>query len=659
MGLDTRLAELQRLEAAAQKLRAELGVDAPTPPALSKREALLVEAERVAHLGSWTWNLDTNEIVWSDELYRILGLSVQSVEPNSERYFAAIHPEDRERVQESTRRSLRAGIPEVIEFRLVRPDGEVRQVRMDAAFVRDASGSTKHVVGTVLDETDKREAAALLARALAELNDAHRIAGLGSWRWELANRHSEWSEGMYRILGIADRPAPSEELFVAHVHPADLGRLRETARRAIASGVGEQLDLRIARDDGAVRYVIVRSRAILDETGKFCGFRGVLQDVTERRALEERVRHSQKMEAVGTLAGGVAHDFNNYLLIVGGYVDLLEAQGAFRGAAQASLDAIRHACSRCALLTQQLLTLSRRRQSQPRWVSLRELIENMAPTLHSLLGATVALKLEIAQELAPIIADPSQLDQVLMNLVINARDAMSEGGVLTISLQNVRAQERIEWVKLTVRDTGCGISEELRERIFEPFFTTKPFGRGTGLGLAIVYGLVQEAGGTIELESEPGVGSAFQVYFRPANADGPQEPEPVITEALQGHGERVLVVDDVEQVRELVSAQLSQAGYEVLNASDGEAALALLTEERVDAVLSDVVMPKMGGLRLFAELRARYPGLPCLLMTGYSPETLLDTDPPLEAPMLQKPFSTRELLSALARLLRSCVPRAP
>jgi two-component system cell cycle sensor histidine kinase/response regulator CckA len=652
MDRDAKLFKLRRLEAAAQALRVELGMspEGSPQPGLSKREALLVEAERVAHLGSWTWNLQTSEIVWSDELYRILGLEIQAVEPSAERFFGAIHPDDRARVEAHTQRSLQAGIPIPVEHRIVRPSGEVRFVRMEPAFVREPDGPIGYVVGTMLDETDKLRQAALLANTVAELNEAHRLAGLGSWRFVLAEQRCEWSEGMYHLMGMAERPPPTPELFYAHVHPEDVAHVHAVSERALANRSTEQLELRVVRDDGSVRDAVLHARPFFDDAGRLGGFFGVLQDVSERRALEERVRHSQKMEAVGTLAGGVAHDFNNYLLILSGHVELLEALQAFEGPAKASLDAIKQASERCSVLTQQLLTLSRKRRSKPRRLDATELLRSVEPTLRSLLGATITLRVELEEAALPVLADPTQLDQIVMNLVINARDAMPDGGTLTVRLEDLPAtQEREHWARLTVRDTGHGIPEALQSRVFEPFFTTKSPGKGTGLGLAIVYGRAQEAGGRVELESTPGLGSAFHVYLQPAAAGGVVDDDDVHVHAYRGNGERILVIEDVADVRELVSAQLRLAGYHVLTANDGEAALAVLETEQVNAVVSDVVMPKMGGPRFLAELRALHPQVPCLLMTAYSAEDVQEGRP--DQPVLRKPFSWRELLSALASLL--------
>jgi PAS domain-containing protein len=266
-------AELRRLEAAAQTLRVELGTthEGAPQPALSKREALLIEAERVAHLGSWTWSLQTGEIVWSDELYRILGLGIQTVEPSSDRFFAAIHHEDRARVGDHTQRSLESGVPGPVEYRVVRPSGEVRHVRMDAAFVREPGGPITCVVGTMLDETDKLRTAALLAHTVAELNEAHVLAGLGSWRLDLCDQRIMWSDGMYQIFGMTERPTPSVELFYAHLQPADVARVREVSEKALVNRTPEQLDLRVIREDGAVRDAILRARPTFDQDGKLSG----------------------------------------------------------------------------------------------------------------------------------------------------------------------------------------------------------------------------------------------------------------------------------------------------------------------------------------------------------------------------------------------------
>jgi PAS domain S-box-containing protein len=665
-----RRARLAELESEVARLRAEVSVEtsplagalgvrpaaassAALREGLSKREALLVEAERVAHLGSWAWNLHNGEIGWSDEFYRILDLDPARVQPSSEAFFAAIHPADLERVQAASQRSLSQDAePPPIEFRIVRPSGEIRELRMEGAVLHTLDGANAHVVGAVLDITEQRRSARMLARTVAELNEAHHIAQLASWSWDAFSSQLEWSDGMYRLLGLPRTTAASDALFDQHIHADDAPRVRSYREQALTLSDLEPVEFRIVQAGGRELDVVLRMVAHWDPQGRLASSRGVLQDITERKALEEQLRHSQKMEAVGTLAGGIAHDFNNYLMVIGGYSQLLGEQLPPHHALHESVEAIGEAYQRCAQLTQQLLTLSRKRRAEPIPIDLSSLVAGLAPLVRSLVGDTVRLRLALQPDGMVILADPLQIEQALMNLVVNARDAMPQGGELTVSVAPRPAgPDQQAFVRLSVADTGSGIRPEIRARIFEPFFTTKQVGQGTGLGLSTVYAIVCEAGARIEFESKPGSGTRFDIDWPRCEiaARAPRTSWPA--RDVAGEGKRtILLVEDVARVRELLMQQLMRAGYRVSSAPNGVAALEQLAQEPCDLVLSDMIMPQLGGVELAREIRARYPAVRCLLMTGYSADAVHASDP-FEQPILRKPFTVVELLQAIRRVL--------
>jgi PAS domain S-box-containing protein len=650
---------LAELEAEAARLRAELRDTPPTRSDavredISKSEAILGVVERVAHLGSWMWDLRTDEIGWSEETFRILGLEFGKVRPTSAGFFAAIHADDRERVEALAQHALSTGIVTPTEFRVVRPSGEEREVRLQAALLHDREGRQAHMVGMLLDVTDRRREAQLLARTVAELNEAQHIAGLASWRWDAPTDQLEWSTGMYRLFGITEGVAPSETLFYQHIHADDHARVRRTREEALHLGDSERLEFRVVQSSGKVLAVLQQTVAQWDPaTAAFLGFRGVIQDITERKALEEQLRHSQKMEAVGALAGGVAHDFNNYLMVIGGYTELLSEQLPADDPARESVQAIAEAYQRCAHLTQQLLTLSRKRKAEPATIDLSVLVSQLAPLLGSVLGELVPLRLDLAPKGMLILADPLQVEQALMNLVVNARDAMLQGGELTVRVvpHDEPATER-PLVRLSVSDKGCGIPDELRSRIFEPFFTTKQVGQGTGLGLSTVYAIVRDAGARITFESEPGRGTTFHIDWPRCELSFSQvrKSQPPRGED-RAAGRAILLVEDVTRVRELLAQQLTRAGYRVRSAPHGRAALELLAGQHFDLVLSDMIMPQLGGVQLAREIRAQYPDVRCVLMTGYSPEALHGNEHEIGEPLLRKPFSTGELLRAVDHAL--------
>ena len=451
-------------------------------------------------------------------------------------------------------------------------------------------------------------------------------------------------------------------------HPEDRPRLERTLADAARTGaVSEPVSVRLAHAAGAWRTVEVLARRQLPERGG-----GVVinaRDVTERESLEAQLMHAQKIEAVGRLAGGIAHDFNNLVTAILGYSDLLLRRLPPPDPLRGHVEEITGAAERAAALTQQLLAFSRKQVLQPRVLDVPELLERAQGLLRRLIGEDIELVLRVDPAVGRVRADPVQLEQVLLNLAINARDAMPTGGRLVLEASNADLDETYArdhlggragaYVLVAVSDTGHGMDRETQARIFEPFFTTKELGKGTGLGLSTVYGIVKQSGGYIWVYSEPGRGTTFKVYLprmdQPAAGDErrPRAPTPAA-----GGSETLLLVEDEDAVRELVEELLRDAGYEVLTASRPADALRAAADHAgpLHLLITDVVMPQMAGPDLARQLRALRPGLKVLYLSGYSPGIVADRGVLEDGAMfLQKPFSAE----ALEAKVRDTLDAAP
>ena len=456
------------------------------------------------------------------------------------------------------------------------------------------------------------------------------------------------------------------KLPTAFRHPDDVDHGDESFGQLIR---GERDSFRreasFVTKSGSTVVAHLATALVRDADGKPGYVIGMAEDVTEQRQLEEQLRQSQKLEAIGRLAGGVAHDFNNMLTAIGGYTALALEHAETGSTLRGDLDEIRKATDRAALLTRQLLAFSRKQVLMPELLNLNGVVLELESMLRPLIGEDVALTTQLDPVLGPIEADPGQLHQVVMNLVVNARDAMPNGGGITIVTANCDVGENDDaiepgrYVTLTVRDTGQGIDEPTLRQIFEPFFTTKDAGKGTGLGLATVYGIVKQSGGYVAVESEVGIGSAFTIYLRRARGLAPQpvEPElapvandPVVVAATASA--LVLVVEDEDVIRGLVDQVLRGEGYEVLLAADGDEAIALAGSNRVDVLLTDLTMPGIGGHELADRLRADTPALKVMFMSGFADGNDFSTSalPPATA-FLEKPFTFTMLSERMRELV--------
>jgi len=501
---------------------------------------------------------------------------------------------------------------------------------------RDALGALAHQVVAQLElrrrlaeqhvlNLEEKERFELAARAT---NDA-------VWDWNLVTDQIWWNDGMRTLFGYGPEQQPSIDEWTASVHPEDEPRVTAKLYGAIKSGQDFWSDnYRFKRSDGRWADIFDRGWVMRDASGKPVRMVGAMLDVTERRQLEDQLRQSQKMDAIGQLSGGIAHDFNNLLTVIQVNAALL-ARASKAPELRDHTAAITEATERAAALTRQLLMVSRRQIMSPQVIDVSEVVTNLTRMLHRIVGEHITLEANTTPSMPHVSADVGMLEQVLLNLVVNARDAMPKGGTLTLSTGHVQQADAVHvngfdvapgpYVWIAVSDTGSGILPEHLPRIFEPFFTTKEVGRGTGLGLATAYGIVRQHQGWIDVQSVPEHGTTFRMYL-PVTSEhrGVSSMAGPIDADLPRGSETILVVEDEPALRHLVLTLLSSCGYTVLAASSGVAALELwqAARDRIELVLTDMVMPGgMSGRELAERLRADVPQLPVIYTSGYSPDT--------------------------------------
>ena len=576
--------------------------------------------------------------------------------------WAFVAPEQRDLVRETVlRKMLGPYLPVVFEREWMRRDGSRLTVEIHENLILDAQSEITAIRAAVLDVTVREQAEQALRN-----NEQFLSSVFASIQDGLSVLDAE-----FNIV----RVNPAMEHWFAHALPlvgkkcwqAYHGRSAPCescpARRTLETGTAAyEVKQRLQAGSQAVRWQEVHSFPLLDPgTGRSSGVIEYIRDITEHRRLEEQFRQAQKREAVGRLAGGIAHDFNNLLMVIRGYSDLLLEKLKPADSRRRALEEIRKAGEHAAALTRQLLAFSRKQVLQPQILDLNAVVSNINTMLRRLIGEDIELTMLPGAALDRVQADPGQVEQVIMNLAVNARDAMPHGGKLTIETANVNLDEDYArrdgsaapgpYVRLSVSDTGCGMDAETRAHVFEPFFTTKERDKGTGLGLATVYGIVKQSGGYIWVYSEVGRGTVFKIYLprAPGSAEARQQGE--VQQTLPGGVETILVAEDDPAVRALVCGALASRGYTVQEARDGREALAAARGYKgpIHLLLTDVVLPHMSGRRLAERLRAERPESRLLYMSGYTDDAVVSHGVSAgKAPFLQKPFSA----SALSRKVR-------
>jgi PAS domain S-box-containing protein len=539
------------------------------------------------------------------------------------------------------------------EHQLSRRDGARVWVSINLRCIYNEDGTPAYYEGTAQDITSRKLAEEALHESEQRLRLFVEHAPAALAMFDRGMRYLQVSRRWRNDYGLGDRDLRGVSHY--EVFPDIPERWKEGHRRGLAGEVISEKDDRFERSSGAVRWVRREIRPWHDKSGDIGGIVIFAEDVTERNLLEQQLRQAQKMDAVGRLAGGVAHDFNNMLGVITGYGELLKLRTDLDETVLHQIEEIYIAAKRAASLTHQLLAFSRKQIAQPRVLDLNEAIAKLNNMLQRLIGADIDLVLRFAGEQARVKMDESHIAQLIMNLAVNARDAMPSGGKLIIeteicvqnesSVTPTRPIPAGEYVHVTVTDTGCGMDERILSHLFEPFFTTKELGRGTGLGLSIVYGVVKQSEGFIWVSSAVGRGTSFEIYLPLQDAEVETVVKPTPIDSVTG-SENVLVVEDDSALRSLMVEFLKRLGYSVLDADNGELALHMATNGngRTEVLITDIVMPKMGGLELAGKLMSKLPDVRVIYTSGYSHASAVKTRPfgPGET-FLQKPFGLFEL----------------
>ncbi len=623
---------------------------------LREHQALVQKAQELAHLGSWELEVNSGVAKWSDEFFRICGYEPQAFQPTAEIGLKIIHKEDREQAKKALSRAIEENGHYEMEKRIVRPSGEVRWVLSQGAVHTEPDGSQK-LTGSFLDITDRKKAENAM-RASEErfrtyINQSPLVIIISDGEGYIifANPSAE------RLLDCELKELKDKQ--IVEYHPSQSRQAALEKFQELKKSGFVHFESIIQQPGG--RQLNVEIRATLLSSGYVMAF---ITDITDRMNLEEQLRQSQKLEAVGQLAGGVAHDFNNLLTVINGYSDLILSTMEKENPLFSRLNQIKKAGLRAESLTRQLLAFSRKQILKPEVVNMNQLIANMEKMLQRLIEENIQLVTLYDQELPPVMADPGQLEQVIMNLVVNARDAMPNGGKLTIETERAELDEHYseqhqdvtpgEYVSVSVSDNGCGMKKAVLDRIFEPFYTTKEQGKGTGLGLSTVYGIVKQSGGNINVYSEPDKGTIFKIYLPSIPQENRTQDVKEEAEAIKGGSETIIVAEDEEAVRSFVEASLKQLGYRVLAFSDEQAMMEYIkkSNETVHLMLTDVVMPRMSGKDLAEYVKANSPDTKILFMSGYTGRSIVNQGMLLKGiNFIQKPFTLQSLAAKVRQVL--------
>jgi two-component system cell cycle sensor histidine kinase/response regulator CckA len=615
------------------------------------------QALEAAHAGVWEVVLETNENIWSDEIWELYGLERGDNKPSHELWEQSVHPFDRERVFKDVTDAVNKEAEIVIEYRINRSDGALCWLLVHGKPFFDEKGHLERYIGTGLDITERKSLEDRLLESHARFSFMLEKSKLGGWDLDLQDKTAHRTLIHDRIFGYESLlPKWTYEMFIDHVLPEDRTEVDRKFHEAIENQIEWNFECRIRRTDGEIRWIWAIGDFQHNNTGKASRMSGIVTDITERKLLEEeraglqmQLNQAQKMQMVGQLAGGIAHDFNNMLTVILGHTELALYR---KDSSYDDLKTIEKAATHSAELTGQLLAFARRQRVSVRIFDLNASIEKMLSILRHLIGEHITIIWRPKVQGALVKLDPSQIDQIIVNLCVNSRDAISGNGTITIETNAIHVdQARInaghpcvipgDYITLSITDNGQGIDKQDLPHIIEPFFTTKEVGKGTGMGLATVYGIVKQGNGCLDVKSEKGKGTSIIIYLplqreQKLPVDGTTEES-----VLPQEKGMILLVEDQPDILQLCSKMLEDQGYSVFAASNPLEAIEYAEQKRgnIDLLVTDVIMPEMNGNELFKKIEPICPKLHVLYMSGYTADFIaqhLQSDAKVN--FIEKPF---------------------
>ncbi len=644
--------KLQLEEANTRLLRLTQGATA--------RLAAIVEGSEDAIIG---YGLDGVITDWNEAATRLYGYSAQEAIGRSASILVPpSRPDDLTEILNTLAAGKRI---QQLEGLRRRKDGSLVEVSSSIAPIIEQDGTIIGGSSIVRDITSRKRMEQKLQQSEERFQLVAQATKDAIWDLDIRTGGVWRSETFWEKFGYPPRDTePDIASWKDLLHPEDRDRVWNGFQTALSRRSDSyEAEYRFRRADNSYAVVLDRTYIVYNETKQPIRAIGAVTDLSDRRELEEQFRQAQKMEAVGRLAGGVAHDFNNLLMIISGYADMMREQLGSEDKHRKNLDEVLKAADRAASLTQQLLAFSRKQVLLPRIIDLNSVVDDSVKMIQRLIGEDIELNVLPGKPLWAVNADPGQIVQVFMNLCVNARDAMRNGGKLDIRTENVSFDAEAvrdrpalvpgNYTALVVSDTGTGMTMEVHAHLFEPFFTTKESGRGTGLGLSTVFGIVKQSGGYVWVESELGRGSSFTIYLPAVDAPLTTSITPELREA-EGQGEIILLAEDEEALRESLSIYLGLHGYKVLEASNGAQAVQIASQHAgaIQVLITDIILPKLGGAEVAREVARTSPQAVTLFMSGYTDRELLDYDPEnLRTGFLQKPFGLRTLLEKIGEMI--------